>query len=29
MLSESDSDEEYPKRKQPKLGVFKEPQKTS
>ncbi|CAD8084449.1 unnamed protein product [Paramecium primaurelia] len=29
MLSQSDSDEEYPKRKQHQLGVLKEPQKTS
>ncbi|CAK85861.1 unnamed protein product (macronuclear) [Paramecium tetraurelia] len=29
MLSQSDSDEEYPKRKQQQLSVLKEPQKTS
>ncbi|CAD8099240.1 unnamed protein product [Paramecium sonneborni] len=29
MLSQSDSDEEYPKRKQHQFGVMKEPQKTS
>ncbi|CAD8098628.1 unnamed protein product [Paramecium sonneborni] len=29
MLSQSDSDEEYPKRKQHQFGVLKEPQKTS
>ncbi|CAD8068321.1 unnamed protein product [Paramecium primaurelia] len=29
MLSQSDSDEEYPKRKQNKFGVLKEPNKTS